>query len=230
MSAAVQEVPPSGAATSARTAAIAAAAATLGLAATSWVFAVRQMHGMDMGVATALGSLAFFLWAWVLMMAAMMLPGAAPVVFRLAGTSRRVRAVPLFIASYLATWTLVGLVVYAFYRPHGPVAAGVVVIAAGLYEFTPFKQHFSRRCREAVTTGFGYGLYCIGCTIGLMALLIAVGVMSLTWMSVIAAVVLSQKLLPPSARIDIPLGVAIVGLGILILLAPSSIPGLMPSM
>jgi predicted metal-binding membrane protein len=63
-----------------------------------------------------------------------------------------------------------------------------------------------------------------------MALLIAVGVMSLTWMSVIAAVVLSQKLLPPSARIDVPLGVVIIGLGIVILLAPSSIPGLMPSM
>ena len=60
----------------------AALTATLGLAAASWVVTVRQMNGMDMGVATKLGSFAFFaaLWAW--MMAAMMLPGAAPAVVR----------------------------------------------------------------------------------------------------------------------------------------------------
>ena len=55
----------------------AALTATLGLAAASWVVAVRQMNGMDMGVATGLGSFAFFVPLWVLMMAAMMLPGAA---------------------------------------------------------------------------------------------------------------------------------------------------------
>src|SRR4029453_11093253 len=52
--------------------------ATLGLAAASWVVAVRQMNGMDIGVATELGSFAFFVAVWVSMMAAMMLPGAAP--------------------------------------------------------------------------------------------------------------------------------------------------------
>ena len=51
---------------------------TLGLAAACWVVAVRQMNGMDMGVATRLGSFAFFIAVWVPMMAAMMLPGAAP--------------------------------------------------------------------------------------------------------------------------------------------------------
>jgi predicted metal-binding membrane protein len=51
--------------------------ATLGLAAACWVVAVRQMSGMDMGVATRLGSLGFFVTVWVVMMAAMMLPGAA---------------------------------------------------------------------------------------------------------------------------------------------------------
>ena len=69
--------------TSARTAATAAAlTATLGLAAASWVVAVSQMNGMDMGVATRLGSFAFFVALWVWMMAAMMLPGAAPAVLR----------------------------------------------------------------------------------------------------------------------------------------------------
>src|SRR5215208_5353740 len=95
----------------------AALAATLGLAAASWVVAVRQMNGMDMGVATRLGSFAFFVAVWVSMMAAMMLPGAALAVWSHAHTSGRVRSVPLFVGSYLAVWTVVGVAVYAVYRP-----------------------------------------------------------------------------------------------------------------
>jgi hypothetical protein len=64
---------------SARPAATAAVvAATLGLAAASWVVAVRRMNGMDMGVATALGSFPVFVILWMWIMAAMMLPGAVP--------------------------------------------------------------------------------------------------------------------------------------------------------
>ncbi len=89
----------------ARTAAMAAAlAATIGLAAASWVVAVWQMQGTDMGVATRLGSFASFIAVWVMMMAAMMLPAAAPAVLRRAQASGGVRAVPLFIGSYLAVW------------------------------------------------------------------------------------------------------------------------------
>src|SRR3989475_9375394 len=117
--------------TSARTVATAALTATLGLAAASWVVAVRQMNGMDMGVATGLGSFAFFVALWVSMMAAMMLPGAVPAVSRRAHATGRVRAVPLFVGSYLAVWTLAGVVVYALYRPHGSFAAGAVAVAAG---------------------------------------------------------------------------------------------------
>jgi predicted metal-binding membrane protein len=208
----------------------AALAATLGLAAACWVIAVRQMNGMDMGVATGLGSFAFFIALWVPMMAAMMLPGAAPAVLQSARASGRVRAVPLFIASYLAIWTLVGIAVYALYRPHGSVAAGVVVIAAGVYEFTPVKRHFRRRCRERVRSGFEFGLYCVGSSIGLMLMLVAVGVMSIAWMSVIAVLAVAQKVLPATAAIDVPLALAIVGLGILIVVAPSSVPGLTPPM
>ena len=91
--------------------------ATLGLAAASWVVAVWQMNGMDMGVATQLGSFAFFIAVWVSMMAAMMLPGAAPAVLRRVQASGRLRSVPLFIGSYLAVWALVGVAVYALYRP-----------------------------------------------------------------------------------------------------------------
>src|SRR5215470_16709978 len=81
-----------------RTGATAAALpATLGLAAASWGIAVWQMRGMDMGVATRLGSFASFIAVWVVMMAAMMLPGAAPAVLRRAQASGGVHAVPLFI-------------------------------------------------------------------------------------------------------------------------------------
>src|SRR2546426_6141 len=199
---------------------------TIGLAVASWVVAVRQMSGMDMGVATRLGSFAFFIALWVSMMAAMMLPGAVPAVLRRAHASGRVRAVPLFVASYLAVWTLVGVAVYALYRPHGYLAAGAVVMAAGVYEFTPLKQHSRRRCRESVASGFDFGLCCVGSSIGLMLMLVALSVMSVTWMSVITVPILAQKLLPAKAAIDVPLALAIVGLGILIVIAPSSVPGL----
>jgi len=210
--------------------AAAALTATLGLAAAAWVVAVRQMNGMDMGVATELGSFAFFVTLWVSMMAAMMLPGAVPAVLRHARANGRVRAVPLFVVSYLSVWTLVGVAVYAVYRPHGSSAAGALAIAAGVYEFTRLKQDCRRRCRESVRSGFEFGLYCVGSSIGLMLMLVALGVMSVTWMSVIAVLVLAQKLLPPRAAIDMPLALAIVGLGILIVIAPSSVPGLTPPM
>src|SRR3984893_12378403 len=179
----------------------AALTATLGLAAASWVVAVRQINGMDMGASTRLGSFAVFVALWVPMMAAMMLPGAAPAVSRRAHASGRVRAVPLFVGSYLAVWTLVGVAVYALYRPHGSLAAGVVAIAAGVYELTPLKQQFRRRCRESVRSGFEFGLYCVGSSIGLMLVLVAVNVMSVTWMCVIAVLVLAQKLLPAKAAL-----------------------------
>jgi predicted metal-binding membrane protein len=60
-----------------------------------------------------------------------------------------------------------------------------------------------------------------------MLMLVAISVMSVAWMLVIALIVLAQKLLPAKAALDIPLALAIVGLGILIVIAPSSIPGLM---
>src|SRR5260221_8950054 len=152
--------------TSGSTAATAAAlTATLELAAAAWVVAVRQMNGMDMGVATQLGSFGFFAALWVSMMAVMMLPGAAPAVVRRTQVGGGVHTVPLFVGSYLVIWTLVG-----------------------------------------------------------------VAVLSVTWMTVIALVVLAQKLLPAKAGVNVPLAVAIVGLGILIIIAPSSIPGLSPPM
>jgi predicted metal-binding membrane protein len=207
----------------------AALAATLGLAAAAWIVAVRQMTGMDMGVATRLGSFAFFIVAWTPMMAAMMLPGAAPAAVGRAH-AYGVRAVLPFIASYVAVWAVVGVAVYALDRPHGYGVAGAVTIAAGIYELTPVKKYFRRRCHERARSGLSFGLCCAGSSIGLMAMLVAVGVMSITWMAVIAVLVLAQKLLRVNAAVDMPLALAITGLGVLIILVPSLVPGLMPPM
>jgi predicted metal-binding membrane protein len=96
--------------------------------------------------------------------------------------------------------------------------------------FTPLKQQCRRRCREGVGSGFEFRLYCVGSSVGLMLVLVALGVMSVIWMFVIAVLILAQKLLPAKAAIDVALGLAIVGLGILIVIAPSSAPGLTPPM
>ena len=207
----------------------AALAGTLGLAAACWVIAVWQMHGMDMGTATQLGSFGAFIVVWVAMMAAMMLPGAAPALLRRAHAGG-VRAVPLFAGSYLAVWALAGVAMYAVDRPHGTLAAGTVTVAAGIYEFTPVKKHFRRRGRAGTGSGFGFGLCCAGSTIGLMAMLAALGAMSITWMAVITVLACAQKLLPPKAAIDVPLALAIIGLGSWIVIAPALVPGLVPSM
>jgi len=207
----------------------AALTGTLGLAAACWVIAVWQMNGMDMGTATQLGSFGAFIAVWVAMMAAMMLPGAAPAVLRRAHAGG-VRAVPLFAGAYLAVWALAGVAVYAAYRPHGTLAAGAVVIAAAVYEVAPLKRHFRRRCREATGSGFQFGLCCAGSSLGLMAMLVALGVMSITWMAAIAVLVLAQKLLPAKTAIDLPLALAIAGLGVLIVSTPSLVPGLSPPM
>jgi predicted metal-binding membrane protein len=122
------------------------------------------------------------------------------------------------------------MAVYAVDRPHGPAAAGVTSIVAGAYEITPLKRQFRRRCRDSTGSGFGYGPCCAGSRTGLMAMLVALGVMSIPWMALITVVVLTQKLLPARAAIDVPLALAILGLGMLIILAASSVPGLTPPM
>jgi predicted metal-binding membrane protein len=207
-----------------------ASAAILSLAAVDWVVAVHQMDGMDMGVSTELGSLGLFVAAWVPMMAAMMLPGAVPAVSKRVRREGRARGIPLFVTSYLAVWTAVGLAVYAVYRPHGTAVAGALVVASGLYELTPIKRTSRRRCQESVRSGFELGLFCLGSSIGLMVMFLALGAMSTGWMAVVAVLVLAQKLVPPRGSLDVPLALAIVGLGTLAVVSPSSIPGLTPPM
>jgi predicted metal-binding membrane protein len=116
-----------------------------------------------------LRSLGLFVAVWVVMMAAMILPGAIPAVLHLTYGSARVGRAAMFLGSYLVVWALVGVVVYALYRPHGTSVAGAVVVAAGVYELTPVKRHCRRRYRESVDSGFGFSAYCVGSSIGLMS-------------------------------------------------------------
>jgi predicted metal-binding membrane protein len=178
---------------------------------------------MDMGVATDPGSFESFLVLWAAMMTAMMLPGAVPAVVRRAQGDGHPFGAPLFALSYLALWTLVGVLVYALDEPHGSTTAGLITIAAGIYELTPLKRDCRRRCRAEARSGARLGIDCVGSSIGLMAILAALGVMSVAWMAVITALVAGQKLVPPRAVIDLPLALAIVGLGLLVVVAPQSI-------
>jgi predicted metal-binding membrane protein len=187
------------------------------LATACWAVAARLMNGMDMGVATERGSFGLFAATWVTMMAAMMLPGAAPAIARRARMRGAVPAATLFAGTYMAIWALAGVLAFALTRPHSSLVAGVVVIAAGCYELTPAKRHFRRRCLENTDSGLGFGLCCVGSSIALMASLVALGVMSLLWMAIIALIVAAQKLLPENRLIDVSLALSIIGFGLVII-------------
>jgi predicted metal-binding membrane protein len=150
---------------------------------------------------------------WVPMMAAMMLPSAAPAIARRARDG--VLAAPVFAGAYLAVWLLAGLAVYAVYRPPGDVAAGALVVAGGLYELAPVKRACRVRCRERLRSGIGFGVACLGSSLGLMLILLGAGAMRTAWMCAIAAVVVAQKLLPPRAALDVPLAAALVALALI---------------
>ena len=182
------------------------AVVTVGLGAAGWIITVSRMHGMDMGTATMLGSLPFFLSVWVPMMAPMMLPALAP-----SATGRSTAGLARFVVSYLAVWTLVGLAAFALYRPHSPTVAGIIVATAGLYELTPIKRRFREMARAHRSSGVGVGVCCVASTAGLMLVMLALGPMNLIWMALVAAVVLIQKLVPPAVWIDLPVAIAILG-------------------
>jgi len=94
--------------------------------------------------------------------------------------------------------------------------AGALIVGAGLYELTPIKRECRRRCRERIRSGLRFSVYCVGSSIGLMAVLVAVDVMSIALMCAVAVVVLTQKLLPPHPALDVPLALALVALGVAI--------------
>jgi len=126
------------------------------------------------------------------------------------------------------------------WNQRGRYLAGGAILGAALYELTPAKSRCLRHCRNpelltrrsragvsgALRTGLEHGGFCVGSSWALMAVLFAVGVMNVTWMVVLAALVAIQKLLP-SDRVAIGTTVALIAvLGVAVALAPHQVPAL----
>lgn len=219
----------------------------------AWIISLDRMAGMDAGPGTDLGALGWFLGLWATMMAAMMLPATAPVVTLYARSATTARSVA-FVVGYLTIWVAFGLVAYGLYRGisgldlaflawdrGGPYVAGGAVAAAGVYQLTPLKAVCLRHCRSplhllltrsrpgvrgAAEMGAEHGLWCAGCCWALMLVLFAVGVMSLFWMAIVAAIIVAEKALPFGGRLARPLGITLLVLGLWIAAAPESVPNL----
>jgi predicted metal-binding membrane protein len=195
-----------------RTARTATLTALLVLVGAAWVISIGRMTGMGMG--SGLGSLSFFVVTWTVMMVAMMLPSALPAALGLDGLA------PLaFAVSYVTVWGLVGFAAFAAYRGIHAAAAGVV-FAAAIYQLTPLKRRCLARCRNdlrsdmnGVTAGLRYGVHCLGCSAGLMLVLLVLGAMSVTWMLVVAALVFVERVPRFGASLVEPVALLLAGLG-----------------
>jgi len=143
------------------------AIALLVLAGVGWVVIDVRMRGMDAGPGTDLGTLGFYITAWIVMMAAMMFPSIVPMTLTYARVEagRRSRgrdagSTTAFVAGYLLSWTAFGLIAYALFdavkalsiddlrwNRDGGYVAGAVIVAAALYQLTPAKDACLTRCR-----------------------------------------------------------------------------------
>ena len=243
--------------------AFAAARARLGLiallfvlAALGWWWTARQMQDMDGGPWTELGTLAWFLGVWLVMMAAMMFPSVAPTValYSKLKNSRRLGAPLVFTAGYLLVWSAVGLAAFALALVGGEVfgdvlawdragrwIAGVTLLVAATYELTPLKDVCLGKCRSplgfllgswrdglsgALKMGSRHGAWCVGCCWALMASLFALGVMSIVWMALVAGLIAFEKLIPSRRLATYGTAGVLVTLGVLMLVAPDVIPHL----
>src|SRR5262245_34602636 len=212
------------------------------------------MRGMDDGPWTGLGSFGWFLGVWVVMMAAMMFPSVAPTVALYSRMTRQRSPLSplLFAAGYLLTWAVAGIAAFgtgaAVSRMSGRpftweragrwTAGGTLVGAAG-YELTPLKDVCLGKCRSplgtllgswrdglsgALNMGAKNGAWCVGCCWALMASLFALGVMSVTWMAVVAGVIALEKTIPWRRIASYGSAGVLAGLGIVLLVAPASMP------
>jgi predicted metal-binding membrane protein len=227
-------------------------ASLLVVAAGAWAVTGDRMDGMDAGPGTELGGLGWFAVVWVMMMAAMMLPSIAPMV--LAHARVHIGATPAFVAGYLLTWAAVGVLGYALvegvrsldlgvlgWDEAGPYVAGGVILAAAIYQLSPLKNRSLRRCRNprafvsehwrpgsvgALRMGIEHGWVCVASSWALMAALFALGVMSIGWMVLVAALVATEKLLPWRTVATRGIAALLAVLGVALAFAPEDVPGL----
>ncbi len=232
------------------------AAALLALAALAWWATSRRMSGMDAGPGTPLGGFGWFAVSWAVMMAAMMLPSFAPTTAAYSAMARArdpVRPL-LFAAGYLLVWGVAGLAAYGLFEAGKSlvggalawedagrwVSAGVLVLAV-VYQWSPLKRASLTACRGPVAAlgrswhdgrfgalrlGVRSGGWCLACSWAVMAALFALGVMSLTWMAVVAALVALEKMAPWRRAAVTATAIVLAGLAIALLLAPHDVPGL----
>jgi predicted metal-binding membrane protein len=199
-----------------------------------------------------------FLCGWTAMMVAMMVPATLPLILlyrtiahnRLSPAQAQVGMVTL-LAGYVAVWAATGIPVYVYAQYYAEVAGSLVtvlpaslLIVGGAYQFTPLKRICHARCSSplffllgnwrpgasgAVRLGMVHGVDCLGCCAGLMAGLVALGMMNLVWMLTAAVIIFAEKTIPNSHHIARPLGVVMVGGGAM-LLATSLLGGMAPGM
>ncbi len=228
----------------------------------SWAYLVYpalQMGGMSTEMAMprveewGLADLLALYVMWSVMMVAMMVPSAAPLVLLFASVNRKRQKsadplVPtgLFLLGYLVVWvgfsagaTLAqwSLHTAALLSPMmvsaSPVLGGLLLLVAGIFQWTPIKQTCLRHCRSpfgfltaewregrwsALVMGLKHGVFCVGCCWVLMALLFVAGVMNLLWVASIMAFVLLEKVAPRGARIGLAGGTILVLAGVALLL------------
>ena len=231
-------------------------AALLAAAGAAWWATAERMAGMDAGPGTDLGTPGWFVGAWSVMMAAMLLPSLAPTAAVYAALARR--RGPLgavwFAGGYLLVWSAAGVVAYATFvlgrhafgsefewRAGGRWLAAGVLAAAALYELTPLKGACLMRCRRplrflrgrwreggagAFAMGARNGTWCVGCSWALMAALFALGVMSLTWMALVGVLVAFEKVAPWRGPAVLVTMALLLTLAAAIVLAPQEVPGL----
>jgi predicted metal-binding membrane protein len=234
---------------------VALVAGLFALAGVGWWWTVEQMQGMDTGPWTGLGTLGWFVGIWVVMMAAMMLPSVAPTIALYAHMTRgRWLASLMFGAGYLLTWAAAGLVTFVLanlanwagghelaWNHVGRWVAGGTLILAAAYELTPLKDVCLGTCRSplgfllscwregpwgSLQMGMRNGAWCVGCCWALMASLFALGVMSVGWMVLVAALIAAEKVLPWRRAATYGTAVILFALGVLLLTAPAAVPNL----
>ena len=211
---------------------------------------------MDAGPWAALGTLSWFVGVWVVMMAAMMLPSLAPTVALYSRmTKSRSAVAPLALtAGYLLAWASVGVFAFTVAAVGGTFAgqllawdragrwiAGATLVVAAVYELTPLKDACLGKCRSplgfllgswrdgplgGLKMGVRHGAWCIGCCWALMASLFALGIMSLAWMALVAALIAFEKLIPSRRAAIYGTAAVLLTLGVFLMLAPDAIPGL----
>jgi predicted metal-binding membrane protein len=235
---------------------LALVALLFGAAALGWVWTAREMRGMDNGPWTDLGGFGWFVGVWVVMMAAMMFPSVAPTVALYSRMSKQRSPVSpfAFVAGYLLTWAVAGVAAYGLaaaatrldgdqlsWSNAGRPIAGATLLVAAVYELTPLKDVCLGKCRSplgvllgswrdglagAVRMGVRNGAWCVGCCWALMASLFALGVMSVSWMAVVAGLIAVEKTLPWRWIVTYGTAAVLLGLGVLVLAAPQVLPAL----